>query len=96
MKKVLSVILSLVMLLCVMPVSSIAAKDYTPATGYASYDANKVAANDAEYIGGLSVDQIAGILLDYVDGILAGADVDVNYEGFEINTRPAKMAIALP
>ena len=86
MKKVLSVILSLVMLLCVMPVSSIAAKDYTPATEYASYDANKVAANDAEYIGGLSVDQIAGILLDYVDGILAGVDVDVNYEGFEINT----------
>lgn len=86
MKKVLSVILSLVMLLCVLPVSSIAAKDYTPATEYASYDANKVAANDAEYIAGLSVDQIAGILLDYVDGILAGVDVDVNYEGFEINT----------
>ena len=86
MKKVLSVILSLVMLLCVLPVSSIAAKDYTPATEYASYDANKVAANDSEYIGGLSVDQIAGILLDYVDGILAGVDVDVNYEGFEINT----------
>lgn len=86
MKKVLSVILSLVMLLCALPVSSIAAKDYTPATEYAFYDANKVAANDAEYIAGLSVDQIAGILLDYVDGILAGVDVDVNYEGFEINT----------
>ena len=86
MKKVLSVILSLVMLLCVLPVSSFAAKDYTPATEYASYDANKVAANDAEYISGLSVDQIAGILLDYVDGILAGVDVNVSYEGFEINT----------
>lgn len=86
MKKVLSVILSLVMLLCVLPVSSFAAKDYTPATEYASYDANKVAANDADYISGLSVDQIAGILLDYVDGILAGVDVNVNYEGFEINT----------
>ena len=86
MKKVLSVILSLLMLVCALPVSSIAAKDYTPATEYASYDANKVAANDAEYISGLSVDQIAGILLDYVDGLLAGVDVNVNYEGFEINT----------
>ncbi len=86
MKKVLSVILSLVMLLCVLPVSGIAAESYTPATEYASYDANKVAANDAEYISGLSVDQIAGILLDYVDGILAGVDVDIDYEGFKINT----------
>ncbi|MDO4379919.1 MAG: hypothetical protein Q4D20_03495, partial [Clostridia bacterium] len=86
MKKVLSVILSLVMLLCVLPISSIAAKDYTPATEYASYDADKVAANDAEYISGLSVDQIAGILLDYADSLLAGVDVDVNYEGFKINT----------
>lgn len=86
MKKVLSVVLSLLMLLCVLPLSSIAAEDYTPATEYASYDSDKVAANDADYIGGLSVDQIAGILLDYVDGILAGVDVDVNYNGFEINT----------
>ncbi len=86
MKKVLSVVLSLMMLLCVLPISSIAAKDYTPATEYASYEADKVAANDADYISGLSVDQIAGILLDYVDGILAGVDVDVNYNGFEINT----------
>ena len=60
MKKVLSVILSLLMLVCALPVSSIAAEDYTPATEYASYDANKVAANDAEYISGLSVDQKIG------------------------------------
>ncbi len=86
MKKVLSVILSLLMLLCVLPVSGIAAKDYTPATEYAAYDADKVFSNDAEYIESLSVDQIAGILLDYIDRLLAGVDVNVSYEGFEIGT----------
>lgn len=79
MKKVLSVVLSLVMLLCVLPFSSFAAEAYTPASAYASYDAAKVAANDAEYIGSLSVDQIAGILLDYADATLAGLDVNVGY-----------------
>ena len=86
MRKVLSVILSLLMLLCVLPVSGIAAKDYTPATEYAAYDADKVFSNDAEYIESISVDQIAGILLDYIDRLLAGVDVNVSYEGFEIGT----------
>lgn len=85
MKKVLSIILAAVMMLCVIPVSGFAA-DYTPATGYAAYDSDKVAAGDADYIASLSVDQIAGIILDYVDAYLAGVDVSINYEGFEIST----------
>lgn len=85
MKKVLSIILAAVMMLCVIPVSGFAA-DYTPATGYAAYDSDKVAAGDADYIASLSVDQVAGIILDYVDAYLAGVDVSINYEGFEIST----------
>ena len=85
MKKVLSIILSVVMILCILPISGFAA-DYTPASGYAEYDSEKVAANDAAYISSLSVDQIAGIILDYVDARLAGVDVNVSYEGFEIST----------
>lgn len=85
MKKVLSIILAAVMMLCILPVSGFAA-DYTPATGYAAYDSDKVAAGDADYIASLSVDQIAGIILDYVDAYLAGVDVNINYEGFEIST----------
>ena len=86
MKKVLSVVLSLAMLLCVLPFSSFAAEAYTPASSRASYNAAEVAANDGGYIDSLSVDQIAGILLDYADATLAGVDVNVSYEGFEINT----------
>lgn len=85
MKKVLSIILSAVMLLCVLPISGFAA-DYTPAAGYAAYDSEKIAANDADYISSLSVDQIAGVILDYVDARLAKVDVNVEYQGFEINT----------
>lgn len=85
MKKVLSIILAAVMMLCVLPISGFAA-DYTPATGYAEYDSEKVAASDADYIASLSVDQIAGIILDYVDAYLADVDVNINYEGFEIST----------
>lgn len=85
MKKVLSIILAAVMMLCVLPISGFAA-DYTPATGYAAYDSDKIAASDAEYIASLSVDQIAGIILDYVDAYLADVDVNINYEGFEIST----------
>lgn len=85
MKKVLSIILAAVMMLCIIPVSGFAA-DYTPATGYAAYDSDKIAASDADYIASLSVDQIAAIVLDYVDAYLAGVDVNINYEGFEIST----------
>ncbi len=85
MKKVLSIILAAVMMLCVLPVSGIAA-DYTPATGYAAYDSDKIAAKDADYIASLTADQIAGIILDYVDAYLADVDIDINYNGFEINT----------
>lgn len=85
MKKVLSIVLAAVMVLCVMPISGLAA-NYTPATGYTAYDSDKVSANDTDYIASLSVDQIAGIVLDYADAYLAGVDVNVNYQGFEINT----------
>lgn len=85
MKKVLSIILAAVMMFCIIPVSGFAA-DYTPATGYAAYDSDKIAASDADYIASLSVDQIAAIVLDYVDAYLAGVDVNINYEGFEIST----------
>lgn len=86
MKKVLSIILSLLMIVCALPMASFAADGYTPADSYAAYDSEKIAANDAAYIDSLSVDQVAGVLLDYVDALLSGVDVNINYEGFELNT----------
>ncbi len=67
MKKVLSVLLSVCMILCLVP-AAFAGKTVTaPASAYAEYDRGKISENEADYIASLNYDQLAGILLDWVD-----------------------------
>lgn len=81
MKKALAIILSLVMVLCLAPMSAFAAeREITePASGYAPYDRDEV---DAGSYAGLSYDQIAGIIFDWLDKEIAANTEDFN--NFEI------------
>ncbi|MCM1392981.1 MAG: hypothetical protein NC185_09445, partial [Ruminococcus sp.] len=95
MKKLLAVLLSLTMLLCVFPMSAFAAeKTYnSPASSYAEYGRAKVGANDADYIASMSYDQLAGVLLDWVDREVAKAASDL--DNFEVEVFGQKIAVDL-
>ena len=66
MKKLLAIILSLLMIICTLPVV-FASSDY---------DRAKVAAGDAETIAALTPEQIAGVILDWVDRQIGAAAAD--------------------
>lgn len=95
MKKTLAIILSLVMLLCMMPLNAFAAeKTYdAPADAYAEYDRDKVASGDADYISSLTYDQMASILLDWVDKKIAKATED--FQTFEVEVMGQEIAVEL-
>ena len=66
MKKLLAIILSLLLIVCTLPVV-FASSDY---------DRAKVAADDAETIAALTPEQIAGVILDWVDRQIEAAAAD--------------------
>lgn len=87
MKKTLTIILSVIMLLGVMPFASFAADEPV-------YDRAKVAADDEAYIADMTAEQIASVILDWVDREVAKYTdemkkaateaVIAGFEGFEI------------
>lgn len=95
MKKLLAVLLSFVMLLCIIPTNAFAAeKTYnSPVSAYAEYDRVKVGANDADYIATMSYDQLAGVLLDWVDREIAKAAADL--DSFEVEVLGRNVAVDL-
>ena len=66
MKKLLAIILSLLMIVCTLPVV-FASSDY---------DRAKIAADDAEAIAALTPEQIAGVILDWIDRQIDAAAAD--------------------
>lgn len=86
MKKALSIILSICMVLCCVPAAFAAEKTVTaPASGYAEYDQGKVSEADEAYIDTLTYDQMAGILLDWVDKKIAEVTADFSSFNIEIS-----------
>lgn len=82
MKKVLSVLLSILLLMtCTVSIAS-AEKTLTPAPGRAEYDAAKVAAGE---VSDLTYEQIATILLDWLDRKIAAEAAGFNDFGNALN-----------
>lgn len=84
MKKALSILLSLLLVMCSMPLFAFAAeKTYDqPLNAYAPYDEAEIRANNSEYINAMSYDMLAGVLLDWLDKQIAKATAD--FQGFEL------------
>lgn len=94
MKKTLSIILSLLLIMCSAQIAFAAEKTYdTPANAYVGYDKAKIAADDKQYIDSMSYDMIAGLLLDWVDGKIAEATQD--FQSFEVEVLGQSVAINL-
>lgn len=83
MKKVLAIVLSVMMVLCLVPFSAFAAeREITaPADSYVKYDRDEV--YEGKY-SDLSYDQIAGILLDWLDKEIAANTEDFNSFNLEV------------
>lgn len=86
MKKVLAIILSAMMILCLVPFSAFAEE--------AAYDRALIASEDKSYISSLKEEQIASVILDWVDRQIAAAAE--NFESFEIEVMGTAVAVDIP
>ena len=94
MKKALSLILSLLLLLGCVPLTAFAGDAPSFADSYEEYDMQAVSEGETEYINALSTDAMASLVMDWIDRIILKNSAD--FENFEVTVFGAEIAESLP
>ncbi len=94
MKKALSLILSLLLLLGCVPLTAFAGDAPSFSDSYEKYDMQAVSEGETEYINALSTDAMASLVMDWIDRIILKNSAD--FENFEVTVFGAEIAESLP